>query len=248
MPNSNLFTALRAAFPANLDEVAIEAASPRGEPLNYTWKDLDNASARIANMLAALKLPEGSRVAVQVEKSVEAILLYLATLRAGYVFLPLNTAYQSAEIEYFVANAEPAVVVCAPKNFGWVSKIAFTAGTEHVFTLGEDRDGSLLERAAHFGDEHTPVEKQADDLAAILYTSGTTGRSKGAMLSHGNLLSNAVMLKDYWGWKQGDVLIHALPIFHVHGLFVAIHGALLNGSKMIWMSKFDPKAVIAAMP
>ena len=248
MPNSNLFTALRAAFPANLDEVAIEAASPRGEPLNYTWKDLDNASARIANMLAALKLPEGSRVAVQVEKSVEAILLYLATLRAGYVFLPLNTAYQSAEIEYFVANAEPAVVVCSPKNFGWVSKIAFTAGTEHVFTLGEDRDGSLLERAAHFGDEHTPVEKQADDLAAILYTSGTTGRSKGAMLSHGNLLSNAVMLKDYWGWKQGDVLIHALPIFHVHGLFVAIHGALLNGSKMIWMSKFDPKAVIAAMP
>ena len=248
MPNSNLFTALRAAFPANLDEVAIEAASPRGEPLNYTWKDLDNASARIANMLAALKLPEGSRVAVQVEKSVEAILLYLATLRAGYVFLPLNTAYQSAEIEYFVANAEPAVVVCAPKNFGRVSKIAFTAGTEHVFTLGEDRDGSLLERAAHFGDEHTPVEKQADDLAAILYTSGTTGRSKGAMLSHGNLLSNAVMLKDYWGWKQGDVLIHALPIFHVHGLFVAIHGALLNGSKMIWMSKFDPKAVIAAMP
>ena len=248
MPNSNLFTALRAAFPANLDEVAIEAASPRGEPLNYTWKDLDNASARIANMLAALKLPEGSRVAVQVEKSVEAILLYLATLRAGYVFLPLNTAYQSAEIEYFVANAEPAVVVCAPKNFGWVSKTAFTAGTEHVFTLGEDRDGSLLERAAHFGDEHTPVEKQADDLAAILYTSGTTGRSKGAMLSHGNLLSNAVMLKDYWGWKQGDVLIHALPIFHVHGLFVAIHGALLNGSKMIWMSKFDPKAVIAAMP
>ncbi|QIL79071.1 malonyl-CoA synthase [Diaphorobacter sp. HDW4A] len=248
MSNNNLFSALRAAFPANLDEVAIEAASPRGEPLNYTWRDLDSASARIANMLDSLHLPEGSRVAVQVEKSVEAVLLYLATLRSGYVFLPLNTAYQSAEIEYFVGNAEPAVVVCTPNNFGWVSKIAFKAGCEYVFTLGEDRNGTLLERSTHFGDKHQPVERLADDLAAILYTSGTTGRSKGAMLTHGNLLSNAVMLKDYWGFKQGDVLIHALPIFHVHGLFVAIHGALINGSKMIWMSKFDPKAVIAAMP
>ena len=248
MSNNNLFSALRAAFPANLDEIAIEATSPGGEPLNYTWRDIDRASARIANMLDSLKLPEGSRVAVQVEKSVEAVLLYLATLRSGYVFLPLNTAYQSAEIEYFVGNAEPAVVVCTPNNFGWVSKIAFKAGCEYVFTLGEDRNGTLLERSTHFGDEHQPVEKQADDLAAILYTSGTTGRSKGAMLTHGNLLSNAVMLKDYWGWKQGDVLIHALPIFHVHGLFVAIHGALINGSKMIWMAKFDPKAVIAAMP
>ncbi|WP_312302719.1 malonate--CoA ligase [Diaphorobacter nitroreducens] len=246
--SQNLFSALRAAFPADLDQTAVEAASAAGAPLLYTWRDLDRASARIANLLASLKLPEGSRIAVQVEKSVEAMLLYLATLRAGYVFLPLNTAYQSAEIEYFIGNAEPAVVVCTPGNFGWVSKIAFTAGTQHVFTLGDDRTGSLLERAAHFGDEHRAIPRKADDLAAILYTSGTTGRSKGAMLTHGNLLSNAQVLKDYWGWKPGDVLIHALPIFHVHGLFVAIHGALINGSKMIWMAKFDPKAVIAAMP
>jgi len=164
------------------------------------------------------------------------------------VFLPLNTAYQSAEIEYFVGNAEPSVVVCSGPNFGWVSKIAFTAGTTHVFTLNDDRTGTLLERAAHCSDQHTLVHNQADDLAAILYTSGTTGRSKGAMLSHQNLLSNAQTLKTYWGWKPGDVLIHALPIFHVHGLFVAIHGALLNGSKMFWMSKFDPKLVISKMP
>lgn len=248
MTSQNLFTALRAAFPQDLDETAVETTAPDGQPLRYTWRDLDHASARIANLLASLKLPEGSRVAVQVEKSVEAMALYLATLRAGYVFLPLNTAYQGAEIDYFVGNAEPAVVVCTPGNFGWVSKIAFNAGTAHVFTLGDDRTGSLLERAAHQGDIHTPVERSADDLAAILYTSGTTGRSKGAMLTHGNLLSNAVMLKDYWGFEPGDVLIHALPIFHVHGLFVAIHAALLNGSKMIWMAKFDPKAVIAAMP
>ena len=248
MSQNNLFSALRAAFPSDLDSTAVETMAADGTPLFYTWRDLDRASARIANLLASLKLPQGSRIAVQVEKSVEAMALYLATLRAGYVFLPLNTAYQSAEIEYFIGNAEPAVVVCSPGNFGWVSKIAFTLGTQHVFTLGDDRAGSLLERATHHSDEHQAVARSADDLAAILYTSGTTGRSKGAMLTHGNMLSNAVMLKDYWGWKKGDVLIHALPIFHVHGLFVAIHGALVNGSKMIWMAKFDPKAVIAAMP
>jgi len=245
--DQNLYAALRAAFPADLDQIAVEASTADGEPLLYSWRDLERASSRIANLLASLQIPAGSRIAVQVEKSVEAMILYLATLRAGYVFLPLNTAYQSAEIEYFIGNAEPAVVVCTPGNFGWVSKIAFSAGTQHVFTLGDERTGSLLERAAHCGDAHQCVARQADDLAAILYTSGTTGRSKGAMLTHGNLLSNALVLKDYWGWKLGDVLIHALPIFHVHGLFVAIHAALLNGSKMIWMAKFEPKAAIAAM-
>ena len=216
--------------------------------LVYSWRDLDRATAMMANLLRALNLPEGSRIAVQVEKSVEAMMLYLATLRAGYVFLPLNTAYQSAEIEYFIGNAEPAVVVCTGRNFGWVSKIAFKAGTRHVFTLDDDRTGSLLERAAHHSDRHDVAARAEDDLAAIVYTSGTTGRSKGAMLTHGNMLSNAQVLKDYWGWVTGDVLIHALPIFHVHGLFVAIHGALLNGSKMIWFGKFDPEGVIRRMP
>ncbi|KQT13105.1 malonate--CoA ligase [Ramlibacter sp. Leaf400] len=244
MKNQNLFAALRAAFPKDLDQVAVET----DDELAYSWRDLDRATAMMANLLASLKLPAGSRIAVQVEKSVEAMMLYLATLRAGCVFLPLNTAYQSAEIEYFIANAEPAVVVCSPKNFGWVSKIAFQAGTQNVFTLGDDRTGSLLDRAAQHSDRHEVAVLGEDDLAAILYTSGTTGRSKGAMLTHGNLLSNAQVLKDYWGWVPGDVLIHALPIFHVHGLFVALHGALLNGSKMIWLGRFDPKKVIAAMP
>ncbi|MEY2618744.1 MAG: hypothetical protein RL522_1746 [Pseudomonadota bacterium] len=243
-PNENLFAALRAAFPSDLDAIAVET----DDGLDYSWRDLDRATAMMANLLASLKLPAGSRIAVQVEKSVEAMMLYLATLRAGYVFLPLNTAYQSAEIEYFVGNAEPAVVVCSPKNFGWVSKIAFQAGTRHVYTLGEDRTGTLLERAVHHSDRHKVVRCGEDDLAAILYTSGTTGRSKGAMLTHGNMLSNARMLKDYWGWQPGDVLVHALPIFHVHGLFVALHGALINGSRMIWLNKFDPKRVIARLP
>ena len=192
MKNQNLFAALRAQFPADLEATAVETDNG----LFYTWRDLDHASARIANLLDSLDLPAASRVAVQVEKSVEAMVLYLATLRAGHVFLPLNTAYQSAEIEYFIGNAEPAVVVCSPKNFGWVSKIAFSAGTAHVFTLDEHRSGSLLERAAHFADVHEPASCAEDDLAAILSPSGTPGRSKGAMLSHGNLLSNAAMLKD----------------------------------------------------
>ena len=246
--SNNLFTALRAAFPKDLDAIAVESVISADGSLYYSWRDLDRATAMMANLLASLDLPKGARVAVQVEKSVEAMMLYLATLRAGYVFLPLNTAYQSAEVEYFIGNAEPSVVVCSPANFGWVSKIAFKAGTQNVFTLGDDRTGSLLDRAAHCSDQHTPAVCQADDLAAILYTSGTTGRSKGAMLTHSNLLSNAQVLKTYWGWQPNDVLIHALPIFHVHGLFVALHGALLNGSKMIWLAKFDPKIVVQKLP
>ena len=243
--NHNLFAALREAFPADLDSIAIECAD--AEPLAYSWRDLERATAMLANLLASLDLPAGARVAVQTEKSVEALMLYLAVLRGGFVYLPLNTAYQSSEIEYFIGNAEPSVVVCSGKNFGWVSKIAFKAGTAHVFTLDDDRSGSLLERAAHHSDQHQVAVKQPDELAAILYTSGTTGRSKGAMLSHANLLSNARVLQRFWRWQNGDVLIHALPIFHVHGLFVASHGALINGSKMIWFSKFNPKAVIARL-
>ena len=245
----NLFSALRAGWPADLDRTAIECAD--GTPLHYTWRDIERSTAMLANLLESLALPAGARVAVQAEKSVEALLLYLAVLRAGLVYLPLNTAYQAGEIEYFIGNAEPSVVVCSGKNFGWVSKIAFKAGTAHVFTLNDDRTGSLLQRAVHHGTEHTPASRGADDLAAIVYTSGTTGRSKGAMLSHGNLLSNARVLQRAWGWRTpaegGDVLIHALPIFHVHGLFVASHGALLNGSPMIWFNKFDAKAVAARL-
>jgi malonyl-CoA/methylmalonyl-CoA synthetase len=244
--DSNVWTALRSAFPRTLDDVAIETAD--GPPGRYTWRDLERATAKIANLLASLELPADARVAVQTEKSVEALMLYLAVLRAGLVYLPLNSAYQAAELEYFIGDAQPSVFVCTPQRFARISQIAFKAGTAYVFSLGDDRSGSLLERASHFPDRHTAATRGADDLAAILYTSGTTGRSKGAMLTHANLLSNALTLKSYWGWREGDVLIHALPIFHVHGLFVASHGALLNGSRMIWFSKFDPKGVIARLP
>jgi malonyl-CoA/methylmalonyl-CoA synthetase len=247
MKNHNLWVALRAAFPNDLDETAIETADAPA-PLRYSWRDLDRGTAMLANLIDSLDLPPHSRVAVQTEKSVEALMLYLAVLRAGHVYLPLNMAYQAGEVSYFIGNAEPAVVVCAGRSFGWISQIAFAAGTRHVFTLDDDRRGTLLERAAYHPDTHTPALRKAGDLAAILYTSGTTGRSKGAMLTHGNLLSNAQVLNSYWGWQSGDVLLHALPIFHVHGLFVASHGALLSGSKMIWFAHFDARAVVDRLP
>jgi len=243
--NANLYAALRAGFPVELASVAVET----DDGLCYSWQDMEDGSAMLANLLQSLGLPAGARIAVQVEKSIEALMLYLATLRAGLVYLPLNTAYQSAEMAYFIEDAKPAVLVCSGRNFGWLSKLAFVAGTAYVFTLNDDRTGSLLQRAAQFGRGHSVAQRAPNDLAAIIYTSGTTGRSKGAMLSHGNLLSNAQVLHKAWGWRNaaqgGDVLVHALPIFHVHGLFVAIHGALLNGSKMLWMSKFDARVALS---
>lgn len=242
--NANLYALFASRFPEDKNACCIETH----DGLIYTWNDLERATAKMANLLASLSLPPDARIAAQVDKSPEALILYLATIRAGYVYLPLNTAYRAAEIEYFIGDAQPAVVVCSPLNFGWVSKIAFKCGTAHVFTLGDNRHGSLLARATHHPDRFETVQRAEDDLAAILYTSGTTGRSKGAMLTHGNLASNALVLHDYWQWQAGDVLLHALPLFHVHGLFVASHGALLNGSKMIFLPKFDSAEVLSQLP
>ena len=240
----NLYALFAEHFPKDRDACAIETH----EGLYYSWDDIERATGRIANMLLALELPEGARVAVQVEKSPEALLLYLATLRAGLVYLPLNTAYRADEIAYFIGDATPGVVACAPQNFGWVAQIAFKAGTSHVFTLSEQRSGSLLERAQHYPDQCEPVARKPGDLAAILYTSGTTGRSKGAMLTLDNLASNAKTLHQAWHWQPGDVLLHALPLFHVHGLFVASHCALLNGSKMIFLPKLDAGQIMQHLP
>jgi len=241
--NANLYAVLHDGFPADGRKVALETPD-----LLYTWDDIDRASACLANLLASLKLPEGARVAVQVEKSPEALLLYLATLRAGLVYLPLNTAYREAEIEYFLGNAEPSVVVCASKNRDWVQRVADKTGCPHVYTLDEDRTGTLLEAACGMPQAFETVARKPEDLAAILYTSGTTGRSKGAMLSHGNLASNARVLHDYWGWRADDVLLHMLPIFHVHGLFVASHGALLAGARMIWLPRLDVDQALRYLP
>jgi malonyl-CoA/methylmalonyl-CoA synthetase len=255
MKNENLFALIEARLPRDLGGPFLQTV----DGLVYSWRDLLHASGRLAGWLGSLDLPvepDGTpaRVAVQVEKSPEALLLYLATLRAGLVYVPLNSAYQSAEIEYFLGNARPAVFVCAPERLAALEPIARAAGVAHVVTLGEARNGTLLERAAPFPDQFATVRRRASDLAAILYTSGTTGRSKGAMLSHGNLGSNALVLDEFWGFKEErdagdqDVLLHALPLFHVHGLFVAAHAALLSGSTMLFMNKFDPKQVVRWLP
>ncbi|MFT5533201.1 MAG: malonyl-CoA/methylmalonyl-CoA synthetase [Burkholderiaceae bacterium] len=241
---SNLYALFAANFPADRNTCCIE----NHDGLEYSWHDIEHASARMANLLASLALPAGSRIAVQVEKSPEALILYLATLRAGFTFVPLNTAYRAAEMDYFLNDAKPALLVCAPSTFGWISKLAFAAGTRQVFTLDDQRHGSLLERAAVHSDTFETVDVSDDDLAALLYTSGTTGRSKGAMLSHRNLATNAQVLQQVWHWQADDVLLHALPLFHIHGLFVACHGALLNGSKMIFLPRFDSATVIRHLP
>lgn len=242
--DANLYSHIHSNFPEDRTACCIETHDGRF----YSWNDLERATAKMANLIASLNLPKGARIAVQVEKSPEALMLYLAVIRAGYVYLPLNTAYRSAEIDYFIGDAQPAAFICTPDNFGWISKLAFKSGTTHVFTLDEHRHGSLLARAIHHSDVFDTVLRARDDLAVIIYTSGTTGRSKGAMLTHGNLISNAETLRNYWHWQADDVLLHALPLFHVHGLFVASHGALLNGSKMIFLPKFDSTEVLRHLP
>jgi len=250
MGNANLYALIEAALPPDRAATAIETHDGQ----HYRWSDLEHGAARIAGLLASLKLARDARVAVQVEKSPECLMLYLATLRCGAVFVPLNTAYQKGEIDYFLRDAQPDVVVCAPEREAEMRPLAAAAGVAQLYTLGTARDGSLLEAAARFPDRFRTARRASADIAAILYTSGTTGRSKGAMLTHGNLSSNAVTLDEYWGFKaerergRRDVLLHALPLFHVHGLFVATHAALLAGAKMLFMPRLDAKLALDWLP
>ncbi|HEX5629166.1 MAG TPA: malonyl-CoA synthase, partial [Usitatibacteraceae bacterium] len=194
--------------------------------------------------LAGLGLAPGERVAVQVEKSPEALLLYLACLRAGLVYLPLNSAYQQGEVGYFLENAEPGAVVAQPRSMPWLGPLAAARGIRHVFSLDEHGKGTFADAAAGASARFATVERSLDDLAAILYTSGTTGRSKGAMITHRNLASNATVLHAYWGFGPDDVLVHMLPLFHVHGLFVACHCVLMNGTAMRFHAKFDARRAL----
>ncbi len=213
-----------------------------------TYGDLERETAKLANALVGLGVEPGDRVAVQVDKSPRALFLYLACVRAGAVYLPLNTAYTLAELAYFIGDAEPSVVVCRPSVREAVAALPEAAGVRAVETLDADGSGSLADRAAAESAAFADVPRAADDLAAILYTSGTTGRSKGAMLTHENLWSNAEVLVDYWRFTGDDVLIHALPIYHTHGLFVATNTILAAGASMIFLPKFDAREVLSLMP
>src|SRR4051794_2864514 len=239
--NANLFSRLF----DNLDDphrLAIETLD--GQRISYG--ELIARAGRTANVLVARGVKVGDRVAAQTEKSVAALVLYLATVRAGAVYLPLNTAYTLNELDYFIGDAEPSLVVCDPAKADGIGAIAAKVGAK-VETLGADGKGSLTDAAAGAKVEFETVKRSDDDLAAILYTSGTTGRSKGAMLSHDNLASNSLTLVGYWGFTDKDVLIHALPIYHTHGLFVASNVTLFARASMIFLPKFDPETIIKLM-
>ena len=244
--NQNFAHALVAAAGAHPHrDCLVLGAGP--DALVWSYHDLEQFSERMAGALASLGTGVGDRVVVQTEKSAEAVALYLGCLRLGAVYVPLNTAYTAAEVHYFLADAEPKVFVCTGAASGPCSGAAARAGATLV-TLEADGSGSLAE-AARAAEPYSGVAaRAAGDLAAIVYTSGTTGRSKGAMLTHGNLASSAEVLRDYWGWRDDDVLLHALPIFHVHGLFVALHCALLGATPMIFLARFDAAEVAAALP
>jgi malonyl-CoA/methylmalonyl-CoA synthetase len=238
--NANLYALLRDHFSVDAEQPCL--LIPGGPVIHYD--DLDAASAHIAHALFATGCRPGDRVAVQTEKCWQSLALYLACLRAGLVYLPLNTGYQKSELGYFFADAEPTVIVCRPDA---AESVATLRPQATVLTL-DGAAGTLLDRAADQPDTFETIASRPDDLAAILYTSGTTGRSKGAMLSHRNLASNALTLVEQWGFTRGDVLLHALPIYHVHGLFVACHCALLSGSRMLWLPKFDAEEVAELLP
>ncbi|MDI4664873.1 malonyl-CoA synthase [Xanthobacter autotrophicus] len=242
MSENHLFGAIRAAMPA-LDTPLATLADGRVE----TYGDALALSARLANLLVARGVKPGDRVAVQVEKSWPALALYLATVRAGGVYLPLNTAYTLNEVDYFLSDAEPAVFVCAPHIEADARALAARLGVPCVETLGADGTGSLVDGAAPLPADFTDVPRGPQDLGGILYTSGTTGRAKGAMLSHDNLLSNALTLRDEWRFTRDDVLLHALPIFHTHGLFVATNIVLLAGASMLFRARFDPREALELM-
>ncbi|NOU08239.1 MAG: malonyl-CoA synthase [Hyphomicrobiaceae bacterium] len=241
--DANLYTLLDAAFVRAGERPAI---IENGRTLSY--RDLRRQTAQYANALITLGVTPGDRIMVQAEKSVSGVCLYLATLKVGAVYNPLNTAYTAAELDYFIGDAEPRILIIAASAKAKIAALAVSKNIAHIETLEPDGSGSIADRAAKCSDTHTTVPRQSSDLAALLYTSGTTGRSKGAMITHNNLSSNARTLSEYWSFSSNDVLLHALPIFHVHGLFVALHTALLNGATMLWHAKFDLDAVLKDLP
>ena len=239
--NANLFFRLFDTLddPARLAIETIEGA-------RISYGELIARTGQMANILVNSGVKPGDRVAAQTEKSVPGLVLYLAALRAGAVYLPLNTAYTLNELEYFITDAEPSLVVCDPSKAEGIGAIASKVGAK-VETLGADGKGSMTDRADKTKAEFETVPRANDDLAAILYTSGTTGRSKGAMLTHDNLASNSLSLVEYWRFTDKDVLIHALPIYHTHGLFVASNVTLFARASMIFLPKFDPELIIKLM-
>jgi len=242
--DQNLFAHFHRRFAEHADDELLAAS----DGASFTYRDIDRMSARIAAGLRDAGVETGDRVSVQVEKSPQNLCLYLACLRAGFVFHPINPAYKAKELETLLRHAEPAAVVCDARNEPDVAALARSAGARIVVTLNADGGGSLLDRAATASERFATVPRAADDTAALLYTSGTTGTPKGIMLSHGNLRSNAEALTSAWGFTPRDRLLHALPIHHVHGLFISLGCVLSSGASMTWLPRFTVPDVLRHVP
>ena len=242
--NHNLYARFRAVFAPRLERTLL--VTDAGDA--YSYADIDREAARLANFLTKLGLRAGDRVSAQVVKSPQALCLYLACLRGGFVFHPLNTSYRAGELEYFFADAEPAVVVCDSSMIDTIAPMTQRLSIPHALTLDADNSGTLLEQSRTVGDDFILAHSNADDMAALLYSSGTTGQPKGIVLTHDNLYASARTLAKAWGFTGADILLHALPLFHIHGLFVALGCVLLSGAGMRWLPGFDTDKVISLLP
>ena len=242
--NANFFLLLQQRFLSADTKACI--SGPDFPELSYA--ELDTLTAQAANLLKELGIRPGARVLVQTPKTPLAVVLYLACLRSGAIYVPLNSAYTNEELDYFIQDTEPALFVCDPAQSEMLTPLFARHNIPTILELGENDSGSLSDRLLGQPTVHQAVPVDADDIAVIIYTSGTTGKPKGAMLSHGNLSSNALSLYELWDWQSDDVLIHALPIFHVHGLFVALHLALLGGSSMLFLTRFNVEQILDLIP
>jgi malonyl-CoA/methylmalonyl-CoA synthetase len=244
MSNANLFS----HFKRQIDDLPDKELLCTGDNQSRSYRDVDRGSAKIAQLLTDAGMKPRDRVSVQVEKSTTALELYLACLRAGFVFHPLNTGYQSSELEFFIGDAEPTVVICDPEKEAFFNSLAGSTTVQSVYTLSSMETGSLPDACGDFDGDFDVADSAADDLAALLYSSGTTGVPKGIMLTHGNLVRNTESLVDAWEFTDTDRLLHALPIFHVHGLFVAIGCVMMSGANMRWLTSYDAKEALRYLP
>ena len=231
--NDNLFSVY-----ANSNKIFIETESQK-----YSFKEFDDLVNKIANLLIASDLSEGDRVLVKLEKSIFSFALYIASIRAGGIFVPVNNDYTASEIDYFIENSIPYIFISNDESIKKVQNRNLK-----TFSLNSDMSGTFLENIKTQNTSFVPIERKKNDIASILYTSGTTGRSKGAMLSHNNLFSNTKELLKIWKFNENDALLHALPIYHIHGLFVACNLCLISGAKIHFIQKFQTEKVIEYLP
>ena len=239
----NLYNSYKEGFKNNLEGQFLY--DDKG--LNVTYRELDSETAKLANGLKELGLSEGDRVTVQVDKCIEMVYLYLACVRSNIIFHPLNPAYKEKELSYFLDDAKPSLFISNEETISSISDLSLEHSIDHLFVLNNDGSGNFSDISTS-EDNYITVACSDDDIAALLYSSGTTGKPKGIMLSHGNISSNAESLVKAWGFQESDCLLHALPIYHVHGLFVALGCVFMTGAKLKWLKSFDADVVLKSIP